>query len=295
MSSPPPPKRTKALPSSLPTARIGLSSPILRRQRVEIQYKHKRLPNIKREKITRHLSRNGIRHALMLARSARASITAKKVSYVVKIEEVEHYLGLLRNRHLILEQREAAAEETIGDVRDILDQNGIPELSYSDSENDDDNSEEATTMTYPPSSDTIFSELHHMEETDDSDFSDGEDAELEIVQEVTLFKGDTELSIHSPPTRSPHAVAMVAGPSEGPSCRGDAELSIHQPLTYSPRVVAMVVEPLERPSRTGDTEIPVHHLLTDSPRAVGMVAEPSEGRSCGSTWQSVSKPGSTRS
>ncbi|KZP30722.1 hypothetical protein FIBSPDRAFT_926197 [Athelia psychrophila] len=169
--------------------------------------------------MTRRLSRNGIRQALRLARAARASIAAKKKAYAGKIEEVEQYLGLMQSRHLVLEQREADAYERIGDVRYVMSQNGIPEVSYSDSEGDDDGDDEAIALTHPPSVDVAFSDQHRIEAMGGSDSSDasgeGTDGGSEANQEAAPAKERPTI-----PTHAPHAVTMVAEPLEGPSRRG---------------------------------------------------------------------------
>jgi hypothetical protein len=50
------------------------------------------------------------------------------------INEIEEYLGILRVNKCSLEIQVAEAEEQIGKVREVLDSNGIPEVSLSDDE-----------------------------------------------------------------------------------------------------------------------------------------------------------------
>lgn len=137
------------------------------------------------------------------------------MAYAVKIEEMEQHLGYMRTRHLMLEQREADADEQIGDVHYVMSQHGIPELSYSDSEEEDDES------TFPPS-DLTFSDLHLIEATDDSGSSDsceeGTDGGSEAHRKVTSRKVAVDLSINHSSMHAPHTIAMVAKPSDGPSC-----------------------------------------------------------------------------
>jgi len=54
------------------------------------------------------------------------------------INEAEEYIGLLRARKAAIQTQVADAEEQIGVVRDILDSDGIPEISLADDEDDHD-------------------------------------------------------------------------------------------------------------------------------------------------------------
>ena len=50
------------------------------------------------------------------------------------INETEEYLGILREKKALLHLRLAEADDQIGVVREVLDSDGIPEVSLSDDE-----------------------------------------------------------------------------------------------------------------------------------------------------------------
>ena len=91
-------------------------------------------------------SRKGARQALSFARAVRASLKADEDSASMHINEIEEYLGILREEKASIESQVAEAEEQIGMVREMLDSNGIPpEVSLSDDE-------DASTTSIPPAS-----------------------------------------------------------------------------------------------------------------------------------------------
>jgi hypothetical protein len=90
-------------------------------------------------------SRKGARQALSFARAVRASLKADEDSASMHIDEIEEYLGILREEKASIESQVAEAEEQIGMVREMLDSNGIPEVSLSDDE-------DASTTSIPPAS-----------------------------------------------------------------------------------------------------------------------------------------------
>lgn len=96
------------------------------------------LKNLQMNKQITLRSRNAARRALTLARAVRASLEAEENTVEHQINETEEYLGLLREKQAITQMRKAEAEEQVGMVRDVLDQDGIPEISMSDSGSDDD-------------------------------------------------------------------------------------------------------------------------------------------------------------
>ena len=81
-------------------------------------------------------SQKGACQALSFARAVRASM---------HINEIEEYLGILQEEKASIESQVAEAEEQIGMVREMLDSNGIPEVSLSDNE-------DASTTSIPPAS-----------------------------------------------------------------------------------------------------------------------------------------------
>lgn len=104
----------------------------------------------------RHLLRNAARRTVALARATRAALKAKERRYSTRIQEIEQYLGLLRNKRAIVQNRSADADEQMGYAMDILHQNHIPEESLSDYEDDADGS--STYHCLPPSSDIRISD-----------------------------------------------------------------------------------------------------------------------------------------
>jgi hypothetical protein len=61
------------------------------------------------------------------------------------INETEEYLGLLRARKALVELRLSEADDQVGIVREILDSDGIPEISLSDDE-------DSSSVVAPPTS-----------------------------------------------------------------------------------------------------------------------------------------------
>lgn len=102
----------------------------------------------KLERVDRRLVRNAARRTVALTRATRAALRAKDRRYTTRIQEIEEYLGLLRNKQAIVQNRYADADQQMGYAMDILYQNHIPEQSLSDYEDgmDDD---------LPPPSDVI--------------------------------------------------------------------------------------------------------------------------------------------
>ena len=90
-------------------------------------------------------SRKGARQALSFARAVRASLKADEDSASMHTNKIEEYLRILREEKASIESQVAEAEEQIGMVREMLDSNGIPEVSLSDDE-------DASTTSIPPAS-----------------------------------------------------------------------------------------------------------------------------------------------
>ena len=80
----------------------------------------------------------------------------------VHINETEEYLGLLREKRAIIQTRVSNAEEKIGMAQEVLDSNGIPEISLSDDE-------DANSSDYPPSSDFMATETSSADSGSDPD------------------------------------------------------------------------------------------------------------------------------
>jgi hypothetical protein len=64
----------------------------------------------------------------------RATLKAEEDTATMHINEIEEYLGILQEHKCSLEMQVAEAEEQISMVWEILDSNGIPEVSLSDDE-----------------------------------------------------------------------------------------------------------------------------------------------------------------
>ena len=90
-------------------------------------------------------SRASARKALSFARAVRATLQAEEQSAIMHINETEEYLGLLREKKALIELRLAEAHDQVGAVREVLDSDGIPEISLSDDE-------ESSSVTSPPTS-----------------------------------------------------------------------------------------------------------------------------------------------
>lgn len=118
-----------------------------------------------------------MRRALAVSRASRASIKVRIHAGATRIHELEEYMGLLRTKQAILVNREIAANEHIGHVRDVLDQSGITEFSQSDDEEDNSESYQHAFLTdkahYPPVSD--------LPAFDDGDSSDSDSYEYPIT------------------------------------------------------------------------------------------------------------------
>jgi hypothetical protein len=79
-------------------------------------------------------SRNSACRALSFARAVRATLKAKQDSASMHINEIEEYLGILREEKAFIDMQMVEAEEQVGMVREVLDSEGIPEVSLSDDE-----------------------------------------------------------------------------------------------------------------------------------------------------------------
>ena len=62
----------------------------------------------------------------------RATLLAEEDSASKQIDEMEEYLGLLREKRALIQVRVSEADEQLGMVRDALDSDGIAEISQSD-------------------------------------------------------------------------------------------------------------------------------------------------------------------
>lgn len=74
-----------------------------------------------------------------------------------RIEEAEEYLGVLRSHHGVIMLQVDCADEEIGRVKHSLDTDGIPEISLSDEE---DNEESSSDYLHPPSSDLVCENIN---------------------------------------------------------------------------------------------------------------------------------------
>lgn len=66
------------------------------------------------------------------------AIKMKERSALARITEVEEYIGLLRHKHAMIQNRAEVADEQMGIALDILHQHGIAEQTVSDCEDEDD-------------------------------------------------------------------------------------------------------------------------------------------------------------
>lgn len=64
----------------------------------------------------------------------RNTLHAQEELEAMRINETEEYLGLLRARMAMTQTQVAEADEQIGMVREVLNSDGIPEVSLSDDE-----------------------------------------------------------------------------------------------------------------------------------------------------------------
>lgn len=83
----------------------------------------------------------------------RNTLHAQEELEAMRINEAEEYLGLLRAKMAITQVQVAEADEQIGIVRELLNSDGIPEVSLSDDEDDDLNSR---PESYHPSSSGVM-------------------------------------------------------------------------------------------------------------------------------------------
>ena len=77
-------------------------------------------------------SRNSARRALSFARAVCATLKAKQDSASMHINEIEEYLRILREEKAFIDMQMVEAEEQVGMVREVLDSEGILEVSLSD-------------------------------------------------------------------------------------------------------------------------------------------------------------------
>ena len=89
------------------------------------------------------------------------------------INETEEYLGLLREKRAIIQTRVSDVEEKIGIAREVLDSDGIPEISLSDDE-------DASSSDYPPSSDFMVMETSSADSGSDPDQISIEDSSMQL-------------------------------------------------------------------------------------------------------------------
>lgn len=111
----------------------------------------------KSEKRIRSLTRNNARQALSFARALRATLTAEEACATRKITETEEYLGILRRQKAIIHLQVEEADAQIGEVKQALDSDNIPEISLSDNEDG------SSDPVLPPTSDSSShdtSEMH---------------------------------------------------------------------------------------------------------------------------------------
>ena len=64
----------------------------------------------------------------------RASLKAEEEYAAMQINEIEEYLGLMREKQADIHLQVAEAEEQVGLVHEVLESDGIPEVSLSDDE-----------------------------------------------------------------------------------------------------------------------------------------------------------------
>ena len=89
------------------------------------------------------------------------------------INEMEEYLGILREKKAVIQLTLAAADDQIGVVGEALDSNGIPETSLSDDDdNNDDNNNDNTFDDIPPFSSDNSTQNTKMQGSSDTAESD---------------------------------------------------------------------------------------------------------------------------
>lgn len=102
-------------------------------------------------------SRSTAERALRFSRAVRRTLISQQGSADLEITETEEYLGFLRAKKALIEIRVTEADEQIGVVREILDQNRLSEVLLSDDGDDGQtfsasSSSGVDTSTEPPSS-----------------------------------------------------------------------------------------------------------------------------------------------
>jgi len=108
------------------------------------------MSHIQSEKKIPIYSRRGTRRALSFARAVRATLKAEEEHATMQINEIEEYLGILREQKATIQSKVAEADYQIGLVQDVLHTGGIPEIPLSDDED-----------TFGPSSSGPFSFTTH--------------------------------------------------------------------------------------------------------------------------------------
>jgi len=150
-------------------------------------------------------SRASARKALSFARAVRATLQAEEQSAIMHINETEEYLGLLREKKALIELRLAEAHDQVGAVREVLDSDGIPEISLSDDE-------ESSSVTSPPTSVTSLPTSPKNFELDSSDMES--DAESDTESSVLYYSrhhdnSDNTSSSSGKPSYSPRKHLMM--------------------------------------------------------------------------------------
>jgi hypothetical protein len=108
------------------------------------------------------------------------------------INEMEEYLGILREKKAMIQLTLSAADDQIGTVGEALDSNGIPETSLSDDDDDDD-----------------------MEcRNDFSSFSS-----RDITKNINMYNSSGTESDHDSTTSDIHIHSSSSGPSSAPIAR----------------------------------------------------------------------------
>lgn len=102
-----------------------------------------------RKKNLSALERQAARRTLAYVLSVRSSLYAEEEFTDKRIDEMEHLLGIMRNRKMMIKTRADEAEEQIGIVRHALDRQEITEVSLSENEEEEENAHHSL----PPPSD----------------------------------------------------------------------------------------------------------------------------------------------
>lgn len=135
------------------------------------------LTRIQLEQRDQRLAKDAARRVVALARATRLAIKTKERSLSARITEVEEYIGLLRQKRALIQNRGAEADEQMGMALNVLHQLGITEQAMSSCENGEDSAQCDINFHddcfHPPSSNFIDSD-GILSDTHPSEFSDSD-------------------------------------------------------------------------------------------------------------------------